>query len=54
MVAFIDDYRAEYGVEPICAALPIAELLSNVVDRHDKAATFWCVSSRSIFSPLLN
>ncbi len=24
MVAFIDDHRAEYGVEPICKVLPIA------------------------------
>ncbi len=24
MVAFIDDHRADYGVEPICAVLPIA------------------------------
>jgi transposase InsO family protein len=24
MVAFIDDHREEYGVEPICAVLPIA------------------------------
>jgi len=24
MVSFIDDHRASYGVEPICAALPIA------------------------------
>ena len=24
MVAFIDQYRASYGVEPICAVLPIA------------------------------
>ena len=24
MVAFIDDHRAEYGVEPICVVLPIA------------------------------
>jgi transposase InsO family protein len=24
MVAFIDDHRGEYGVEPICAVLPIA------------------------------
>ena len=24
MVAFIDEHRAEYGVEPICAQLPIA------------------------------
>lgn len=24
MVSFIDDHRAEYGVEPICAVLPIA------------------------------
>ncbi len=24
MVSFIDQHRAEYGVEPICAQLPIA------------------------------
>jgi putative transposase len=24
MVAFIDDHRREYGVEPMCAVLPIA------------------------------
>ncbi len=24
MVAFIDDHREEYGVEPICEVLPIA------------------------------
>ena len=24
MVAFIDEYREEYGVEPICQVLPIA------------------------------
>ena len=24
MVAFIDEYRSEYGVEPICRVLPIA------------------------------
>jgi len=24
MIAFIDDHRAEYGVEPICRVLPIA------------------------------
>ena len=24
MVSFIDDHRALYGVEPICAVLPIA------------------------------
>ena len=24
MVSFIDDHRGEYGVEPICAVLPIA------------------------------
>ena len=24
MVSFIEDHRAEYGVEPICAQLPIA------------------------------
>ena len=24
MIAFIDDHRGAYGVEPICAVLPIA------------------------------
>lgn len=24
MTSFIDEYREEYGVEPICAELPIA------------------------------
>ena len=24
MVAFVDDHREAYGVEPICAVLPIA------------------------------
>ncbi len=24
MIAFIDDHRAAYGVEPICRVLPIA------------------------------
>ena len=24
MVAFVDEYRDEYGVEPICAVVPIA------------------------------
>ncbi len=24
MTAFIDDYKGEYGVEPICRVLPIA------------------------------
>ena len=24
MIAFIDDHRAVYGVEPICKVLPIA------------------------------
>ena len=26
MIAFIDDHRAVYGVEPICNVLPIAPL----------------------------
>jgi metal-responsive CopG/Arc/MetJ family transcriptional regulator len=32
----------------------LAELSSKVVERHDQAATFWCVSSRSICAPFLN
>ncbi len=29
MVSFVDDHRAEYGVEPICAELPIAPSTYN-------------------------
>ncbi len=31
MIAFIDDHRAEYGVEPICKVLPIAP---STYDEH--------------------
>ena len=33
MIAFIDDHRGAYGVEPICQVLPIApELCAKVGD----------------------
>ena len=43
MVAFIDAHRAEYGVEPICAELPIApstyyELKARQVELEVKQA----------------
>ena len=37
MIAFIDDYRDAYGVEPICRVLPIAPstYYEHVVQRQD-------------------
>ena len=37
MIAFIDDHRAAYGVEPICRVLPIAPSIyhAHVVRRAD-------------------
>ena len=39
MVAFIDDHRAEYGVEPICSVLPIAPstYYEHVARRRDES-----------------
>jgi len=34
MVSFIEDHRAEYGVEPICSQLPIAP--STFYDQQSK------------------
>ncbi len=53
MVSFIEDYRAEYGVEPICAMLPIAPstyYACNARERdqerlpHGPSATLGCAS----------
>jgi hypothetical protein len=30
MIAFIDDHRAAYGVEPICKVLPIARRVKKL------------------------
>src|SRR6516164_8770755 len=37
MIAFIDDHRVTYGVEPICKVLPIAPSTyhDHVAKRHD-------------------
>jgi putative transposase len=32
MIAFIDDHREAYGVEPICRILPIAPCMQHAVD----------------------
>ncbi len=39
MIAFIDDHRASYGVEPICEVLPIAPSTyhAHVAKRADPA-----------------
>jgi putative transposase len=39
MIAFIDDHRQAYGVEPICKLLPIAPSTyhARVAQRHDPA-----------------
>ena len=44
MIAFIDDHRVTYGVEPICKVLPIAP------DGH---APWGSISSRSSTKTLL-
>ena len=36
MIAFIDDHRDAYGVEPICRVLPIAP---TIVDCSNRSAT---------------
>ena len=38
MVTFIDDHRAEYGVEPICAVLPIAPSTYYAAKNHPPSA----------------
>jgi len=41
MVRFIDTHRAEYGVEPICAQLPIAPAVyyEHKARQNDAVAT---------------
>ncbi len=40
MIAFIDDHRQAYGVEPICKVLPIAPSTyrEHVAQRRDPAS----------------
>ena len=40
MIAFIDDHRQAYGVEPICKVLPIAPSTyhAHVARRADRAS----------------
>ena len=42
MVAFIDDHRAEYGVEPICRVVPIAPSTYHVFKRRQKDPSLLC------------
>jgi len=44
MVSFIDDHRAEHGVEPICAEIPIAP--STYYEYKARAADPRCVPGR--------
>ena len=47
MIAFIDDHRAEYGVEPICKVLPIApSIRRRLRAMRDLCRAFGC--SRSV------
>jgi putative transposase len=39
MVAFVDQHRAAYGVEPICAVLPIAPSTYFLRKAHQQDAT---------------
>ncbi len=42
MIAFIDEYREAYGVEPICRVLPIAPFTyhQHVAQRRDPHTCF--------------
>jgi transposase InsO family protein len=46
MVRFIDDHRATYGVEPICAVLPIAPSTYFRYRRQQRDATRRCARAR--------
>jgi len=46
MVHFIDDHRATYGVEPICAVLPIAPSTYFRFRAHQRDATKRCTRAR--------
>ena len=46
MVHFIDDHRATYGVEPICAVLPIAPSTYCRFRAHQRDATKRCTRAR--------
>ena len=46
MVAFIDAHRAEYGVEPICAELPIAPSTYYELRTRQADATRWPARAR--------
>ena len=46
MVRFIDDHRATYGVEPICAVLPIAPSTYFRYRRQQQDATRRCARAR--------
>ena len=39
MIAFIDDHRGEYGVEPICSVVPIAPSTyrAHIAKRRDRS-----------------
>lgn len=45
MITFIDDHRAEFGVEPICRVLPIAP--STYYDHLAKRREPWLLSERA-------
>jgi putative transposase len=46
MVAFIDAHRAEYGVEPICAELPIAPSRYHELKARQADADRWPARAR--------
>jgi len=46
MVAFIDDHRAEYGVEPICRVLPIALSTYHDFKRRQRDPSLLCERSK--------
>jgi hypothetical protein len=52
MIAFIDDHRGAYGVEPVCRVLPIAP--SSHQDRTAKRLNPAKLSARALRDQTLN
>ena len=50
MVAFVDEYRDEYGVEPICAVVPIAPLTYYDIKACQVDPDRFCLHAPSVTS----
>ena len=43
MIAFIDDHRAAYGVEPICGVLPIVAMAKGLAKTESDGTLSWLI-----------